>query len=101
MRAPRSVLGAGLAAALLAAPLAGTGAAAPNDAFQQRNLVSDIPGVARITDPNLVNPWGLAATSSSPLWVANNGTNTATLYAGGMGDGPVQIVPLVVHVPGA
>ncbi|MFI5200050.1 MAG: hypothetical protein ACHQXL_06715, partial [Candidatus Limnocylindrales bacterium] len=31
--------------------------AIPND-YHQTNLVSDIPGVARLTDPNLVNPWG-------------------------------------------
>jgi hypothetical protein len=32
--------------------------------FLQTNLVSDIPGRAKITDPDLVNPWGI---SSSPL----------------------------------
>jgi len=101
MRTRRGVLGAGLAAALLATPmLVGAGEAAPSGTYEQRNLVSDIPGVARITDPNLKNPWGLAARPDSPMWVANNGTDTATLYSGGMGDGPVQIVPLVVQVPG-
>ncbi len=28
--------------------------------YRQTNLVSDIPGLARFTDSNLVNPWGLS-----------------------------------------
>ena len=28
--------------------------------FMQTNLVSDIPGMAQHTDPNLANPWGMA-----------------------------------------
>jgi uncharacterized protein (TIGR03118 family) len=50
--------------------------------YTQTNLVSDLPGVAQIQDTNLVNPWGLARSSGSPWWVANNGTGTATLYNG-------------------
>ena len=30
------------------------------NAYFQSNLVSDIPGLAVITDPNLVNPWGIS-----------------------------------------
>jgi uncharacterized protein (TIGR03118 family) len=48
--------------------------------YVQNNLVSDQPGVAKFTDPNLVNAWGIAASGTSPFWVANNGTGTATLY---------------------
>ena len=40
--------------------------------FTQTNLVSDIPGMARTTDPNLVNPWGLALGPNSAFWVADN-----------------------------
>jgi uncharacterized protein (TIGR03118 family) len=50
--------------------------------YQQTNLVSDVPGLAPVTDPNLVNPWGLIASSTSPWWVSNNGTGTSTLYNG-------------------
>jgi uncharacterized protein (TIGR03118 family) len=46
----------------------------------QTNLVSDIPGLATITDPALKNPWGVSHSSTSPFWVSNQGTNTATLY---------------------
>ncbi len=49
--------------------------------FVQTNLVSDIPGLATITDPELVNPWGVSHSSTSPFWSSNQGTNTSTLYA--------------------
>jgi hypothetical protein len=35
-------------------------AASVTPTFTQTNLVSDIAGMAKITDPNLVNPWGMA-----------------------------------------
>jgi uncharacterized protein (TIGR03118 family) len=50
--------------------------------YNQTNLVSDVPGLAPVTDPDLVNPWGLAASSTSPWWVADNGTGVSTLYNG-------------------
>ena len=49
--------------------------------FIQTNLVSDIPGLAAITDPELHNPWGISHTATSPFWISNQGTNTTTLYA--------------------
>ena len=58
------------------------------------NLVSDVPGVARRTDPNVVNPWGIAVGSSGTIWVANNGTGTSTLY-----DSRGVPQPLVVTIP--
>ena len=48
--------------------------------FTQTNLVSDIPGMAATTDPNLVNPWGIAFGQNSGIWVANNHSGTATVY---------------------
>jgi uncharacterized protein (TIGR03118 family) len=47
----------------------------------QTNLVSNIPGLAKITDPQLVNPWGVSHSPTSPFWTSNQGKNTATLYA--------------------
>ena len=49
--------------------------------YVQTDLVSDIPGLATITEPELVNPWGLSHTTTSPFWTSNQGTNTATLFA--------------------
>ena len=71
--------------------------------FRQVNLVSDQPGVAPLTDPDLVNPWGLSATPGtdaspgSPLWVSDNGTDKTTLYAGASVTA-VTKAPLVVDV---
>jgi len=62
--------------------------------YQQKNLVSNLPGKADKTDPNLVNAWGLSRSSGSPWWAADNGTGVSTLYAG---DGTPAA--LVVKIP--
>jgi len=62
------------------------------------NLVSDIDGVARFTDKNLVNPWGLGFSSTSPFWVADNGAGVSTLY-NGQGKAFPTAMPLVVTIP--
>jgi uncharacterized protein (TIGR03118 family) len=49
--------------------------------YLQTNLVSDISGLATITDPQLMNPWGFSHSSGSPFWVSNNDPSTTTLYA--------------------
>jgi len=49
-------------------------------AFLQTNLVSDIPGVAPVTDPSLVNPWGMSFSTTSPFWVSDQVSNMTTLY---------------------
>src|SRR4051812_16456005 len=66
--------------------------------FTQTNLVADLPGVAKTTDPNLINPWGLALGRNTPFWVANNGTGTATVYDGNGQPAPAA-TPLVVTIP--
>jgi uncharacterized protein (TIGR03118 family) len=68
--------------------------------FQQENLVSDQPGVAAITDPNLVNGWGISHGPATPVWVSDNGTGVTTLYQGAVGTTPVSQVPLIVTIPG-
>jgi hypothetical protein len=78
-----------LAAVALTAPVWATPAAANDDharlAFTEVDLVSNIPGRAPVTDDRVKNAWGLALSPTSPLWVANNETNIATIYAGGLG----------------
>src|SRR4051794_26777542 len=54
---------------------------AEDSQFIQTNLVSDLSGVAAITDPDLKNPWGISHSATSPFWSSNQGTSTATLYA--------------------
>lgn len=56
--------------------------ASPSFNYGQQNLVSDIPGMAKFTDPNLVNPWGIAFSPKSPIWVSDNGMGLATIYNG-------------------
>ncbi len=72
--------------------------------YQQTNLVSDLPGLAAHTDPNLVNPWGMSRSSTSPFWVSDNGTGVTTLYDGTgqpfvPPSPPFRPIPLVVTIP--
>ena len=70
------LLASGVVAAL------GSGIHTAKADYIQTNLVSDIPGLARITDPLLVNPWGISRSpTGSPFWTSNQGTNTSTLFA--------------------
>ncbi len=50
--------------------------------YQQNNIVSDIPGRAVHTDPNLRNSWGTSTGAVLPIWVSDNATGEATLYDG-------------------
>jgi uncharacterized protein (TIGR03118 family) len=94
-------LALGLVTALVTLAAAAPAAARqPGNAYRQTNLVSDLPGLAQLTDPDLVNPWGLAAGPTTPAWVANNGTDTATLYPGFVNGSPIQKAELVVNIPG-
>jgi uncharacterized protein (TIGR03118 family) len=69
------------------------GSFAAHASYVQTNLVSDIPGFATITDPLLINPWGMSFSPSSPFWTSNQGTSTATLYtAAGSGISKVTAV---------
>jgi len=97
-RVARLALALGLTAALLS--LAPVAAAQSHTAYHQTNLVSDVPGLAALTDPNLVNSWGLAAGPTTPLWSNDNGTDVATVYSGGVNGSAPAIVPLVVRIPG-
>jgi uncharacterized protein (TIGR03118 family) len=79
-------------------------AALPADAkiargsFHQTNLVSDIPGLAQSTDPNLVNPWGLSSSATSPIWVSDNNAGVSTLYRG---DGTTVSLVVTIPAPGS
>lgn len=69
----------------------------------QTNLVSDLAGAAAVTDPNLVNAWGISESSGSPFWISDNNSGLSTLYvvpgASGASGAPVTVNPLVVNIP--
>ncbi len=66
----------------------------------QTNLVSNIPGLAKLTDPDLVNAWGISFGPTSPFWISDNGTGLSTLYSvPGSGAPSVSKVGLVVTIP--
>jgi uncharacterized protein (TIGR03118 family) len=71
----------------------------PAAGFKLTKLVSDIPGVAQITDTNLQNAWGIALGPRGAFWVADNNTNVVTLYAGDVNGSPLVKVPLTVAMP--
>jgi uncharacterized protein (TIGR03118 family) len=90
--APVGVTGARVNAAATKAPAGGN--------VLQTNLVSDLPGVAAVEDPHLVNPWGIAESAGSPFWVSDNGAGVSTLYSvPGAGNTAISINPLVVNIP--
>jgi uncharacterized protein (TIGR03118 family) len=75
---------------------------AASTGYVQTNLISDLPGVAKVTDPNLLNPWGLAFfLNASPFWInENNSTNgTSALYFADAVS--VAALPSVIIPPGA
>ena len=76
-----------LAAAVVTAPTT----------FVQTNLVSDQASVgAKVTDPDLVNPWGIVHTGGSPWWVSDNNSGLSTVYNGNTG---AKITSLRVTIP--
>ena len=62
--------------------------------YNQTNLVSNTSGVAPVTDPQLINPWGLSRGSGSPWWVSDQATGFSTLY-----NGPGAKQSLIVTIP--
>jgi uncharacterized protein (TIGR03118 family) len=62
--------------------------------YQQTNLVSDVPGLAKVTDSHLVNAWGIVHSPTSPFWISDNGTGLSTLY-----NGAGTPLSLVVTIP--
>ena len=54
----------------------------PASAYTVKALVADTSGVAATQDTNLENAWGLVFAANEPVWIANNHTNTTSLYDG-------------------
>lgn len=95
----RCVCLAGLGLAAVAACSNNNGTmSVPANSFTVTNLVSDTNTAAAAShnDANLVNAWGLVFNPTGFAWIANNGTNSSTLYDG---NGVAQ--SLVVSMPKA
>src|SRR2546422_11309551 len=79
---------------IVSAAIGPAGSAHAQSAYTQHNLVSDVPGLADHTDPNLLNPWGIAFSATSPFWISDNHSGLSTLYNGsGMPSTLVVTVP--------
>jgi aldose sugar dehydrogenase len=98
-RTARTLLVTLAASAVIAiAPRLPSVAAAATPTFTQANLVSDVSGMAKTMDPNLVNPWGMALGINSGIWVSGNGSGKATTYDG-TGQPIPSPTPQVVTIP--
>jgi len=96
-------------AALIGASLLGTTASGSHTGYVETDLVvnrlvdnvptlTDANGVvhvAKFFDPNLVNPWGVGESATSPFWVSNAETGTSALF-----NTQGQPLSLVVAIPG-
>ena len=58
---------------------ASPGLAGPVGPFGQTTLAT------HATDPDLVNPWGMSFSATSPFWVSDNGSGHATLAYNSLG----------------
>ena len=88
-------------AVLLLVVLPGAAGAQGGGFYHEKKLVSDLPNVAMIQDPNLVNSWGLSHSPTGPWQVSDNGTGLATQYkSNGKGVPPVVSIPLPGGGPG-
>ena len=63
--------------------------AAPLTGFTETTLVTSAK------DSDLVNPWGISFSATSPFWISDNGTGKATLYnSAGVKQGLVVSMPV-------
>ena len=74
-------------------------AAAPTPSFIQTDLISDVamPGVT--TDPNLVNPWGISSSPTSPFWISENNSGLTSVDSVTGGKVMINSIPAVT-IPG-
>jgi uncharacterized protein (TIGR03118 family) len=70
------------------------GGSAMAQSYKVVNLDSNVSGMAKFTDPLLVNGWGIAYAPGAPFWVSDEGTGWSTLYNGaGMHQSLEVVVP--------
>lgn len=88
-----------LVTALAASSLTSLAFDARAEFFDQVNVVSDVPGVAQFTDPNLVNAWGISFGPGGPFWLSGNGTGVSTVNNAATG-APQSLVVTIPPAPG-
>ncbi len=71
----------------------------PANVYVQHNLVSSVPGLADVTDPNLIDPWGMSFSGTSPFWVSNHGKGNTTIYSNASSSAIPTISTTVVTIP--
>jgi uncharacterized protein (TIGR03118 family) len=73
----------------------------PEGLFQQTDLAADRPGIAVVTDPALVNAWGIAlGPTGGAFWVSDERTGVTTLYTGDVNGSAFAKAGLTVTLPG-
>src|SRR5450755_343313 len=87
----------------LCATLASLALSAEAASFDPVNLVTDdqMAHAAKISDPGLVNAWGLSSSPTSPFWISANGSGQADLYSVNPTTQATTKVGLTVAIPGA
>jgi len=81
--------------AVITAPATAAGPR-PSQFYSQHNLISNGTIPADLTDPNLINAWGLVSGPTTPWWISDNGSGDTTLYNVATG-----VIPATFTVPGA
>src|SRR6266545_6955802 len=76
---------------LIAIALAGTAQAKVPNSYKATILVSNEAEDAPVVDPLLRNAWGIAASPTSPWWVANNASGSSTIYTGAGVKRPLEV----------
>jgi uncharacterized protein (TIGR03118 family) len=70
--------------------------------FLQTNLVSDLPGLARLLDPTLKNAGGISLSpNGGAFWVSSNGTGVSELYLGDLNGNPISAPFKVIILNGS
>jgi uncharacterized protein (TIGR03118 family) len=72
--------------------------------YTRTDLVTNSGEGGTVSDPHLVNAWGLVSTTTSPFWVSDNSTGVSTLYSisnkSGVSATPVGLVVSIPSVSG-
>jgi len=63
------------------------------NSYTQSNLISDGSVKAQQTDPNLINPWGVAIGQQTPFWINTAGTGLSEVYDSGQNKQFIVTIP--------